>query len=143
MNEQAFLGMLIAQFGVLPHAMGKGGKEPVAYSYNGTILPKLPEWDKTKYSYAVITQLPDGNIHMCFSTELPEPARFWGVNCVYFFDEVAYKHYDFPDGKWLFVGEGTGNLFFSPEPLLWTSHDILNDDGSVYFTASEPIPIYN
>lgn len=29
-------------------------KQPTAYSYNGVVLPKLPEWDKTVYPYAVI-----------------------------------------------------------------------------------------
>lgn len=34
--------------------------EPTMYSYNGTVLPKLPEWDKTAYPYACITYIPTG-----------------------------------------------------------------------------------
>lgn len=35
-------------------------KTPTAYSYNGVVLPKLPEWDREKYPYAVVVWLALG-----------------------------------------------------------------------------------
>lgn len=28
------------------------------------------------------------------------------------------------------------------QPLVWTGFDVLNEDGTVYVAASEPIPVY-
>ena len=36
-------------------AVDTNAKTPDGYSYNGVQLPKLPEWDKEMYPYAVIS----------------------------------------------------------------------------------------
>ena len=36
------------------HVVSKESVEPIAYSYNGTVWPALPEWDKTTYPYAIL-----------------------------------------------------------------------------------------
>jgi hypothetical protein len=60
-------------------------------------------------------------------------AIYWGVFGSYSidWDDEPYKVYEEYDGRTL--------REFTP---LWTSHDILNEDGTVYLAASEPIPVY-
>lgn len=52
MSEQSLkLGFIM---GLLCPSEKQVEKEPVAYSYNGVVLPKLPERDREKYPYVTI-----------------------------------------------------------------------------------------
>jgi hypothetical protein len=122
----------------------------VGYSYNGTVLPPLPEWDKTVYPYAVI--LHTGMVtHYWYLILLPE---------------VTYKFTESINPKWcLYVPEGqmgfkvksdsqknvlsdkweSGTMWFgykALENVTWANFDLLNEDGTLYLAASDPIPVY-
>ena len=133
-------------------------KEPVAYLYNGVRLPKLPEWDKAKYPYAVLA----------YGTG--ESVPYW----VYFCEKQPYINSDDEivinekTGGTLVSPTGTSAIYYryynledtvgwednsTPASLLspitlektnvfWCSADILNTDGTVFLAASEPVPVY-
>ena len=114
------------------------------YSYNGVKLPALPEWDKESYPYAVIMfhspnqysfvitstavvvsasgytlKHPSGNLTPFYigNTELISLGeRNWGE-----FDFVSTSLY-------------SGKAF-------WANFDILDEDGSLYLAASDPVPV--
>ena len=53
-------------------SIGLRSGESVTY-YDGAVLPLLPEWDKTKYPYAVLTILEWTELHIslfCFDSEV-------------------------------------------------------------------------
>lgn len=127
-------------------------KQPIAYLYNGVQLPPLPEWDKERYPYAWMTITGE----VLYVVDKPH-MRCTGDNGKDYFyingnsesgEFVNYAVYklsadgtnfvysskgDNVDGRWLGMSY----------PPLWTNYDVIDvDDGSVYLSASEPIPIY-
>ena len=148
-------------------ALGLTGKplhlaqsEPVAYLYNGVRLPKLPEWDKTAYPYAVISQLPvDSDVDYELAV-YPNPATisdttWWdGVsNTLVQKPSVPVYYYGFNigDADWRSgtltnydvgivtpVSINGGNF-----PLIWSNTDLkMESDNSVYLAGSDPVPVY-
>ena len=106
-------------------------REPTAYSYNGVVLPKLPEWDREKYPYAVIGYC---NTHGYVFSRSSNP---WTANEYGNIFPTRFSTYYASDDKWATTN---GALeFITP---IWTNTDILNEDGSVYLAASDPIPVY-
>lgn len=112
-------------------------RQPIAYSYNGVILPALPEWDREMYPYAFIGH------------------NFIMTPILYVASEIThgYDDYDY----WVAYGvriatyDGTANAWTESDGaesyqnvsrIDWANFDVLNEDGSVYLSASEPIPIY-
>lgn len=122
--------------------MGKGAEK---YSYNGVVLPKLPEWDKETYPYAYISWSVGMQVYYlrCFASEMVLTKN--GESMITPTDEsVAYQaFYTRKNGsKWIDSAEGEwdgGNTFSLPD---WTNADILNEDGSVFLKATEPVPVY-
>lgn len=107
------------------------------YLYNGVELPALPEWDKTAYPYAFITRVL-GKPILQVSVERP----YWDNSDMRFL-------YD-SDGGWAECKNGLWEDFIFMNPAfytsdefrpLWSNFDVLNEDGSVYMAASEPIPV--
>lgn len=130
--------------GLVSRAEFAPGKEPVAYLYNGVRLPKLPEWDKTAYPYAIIQYTDLG-----FGVEKWRlylfPIELVGKgNGAYFPHGMTYCWYNNEDTGWVYSAsanhtEAAGGPTFEP---LWTNHDILNEDGTIYLAASDPVPVY-
>lgn len=124
------------------------------YLYNGWILPKLPEWDKTVYLYAYIHKDHRGEggryVLLIFDIEL-----YWdGEYCLWraatgntinqarvmcFYDEEGVR-----DNDWLeftYYNDYKINSYDAWPDMLWFNTDILNEDGSVHLAASDPVPI--
>lgn len=124
-------------------------REPIAYSYNGTILPKLPE---SELPYAFMKYTPSGvavkdAVYLYFLKDTVykyEDGRPY-LNVVS--DCVAYRgtssgwteHTISADTEWICVDAVYLNTWESP---VWSNFDIIGEDGYVYFTASEPVPVY-
>lgn len=125
--------------------------EIVAYSYNGTVLPKLPEWDKTAYPYAVISNLRARLI--CSSVPLlyKKGIAFEYLNASEDGTSILYKN-NTELGSWELSEEHDTTVFSKGETVLyhdltwsyvWTNHDILKeDDGTLFLEETEPIPVY-
>lgn len=136
-------------------------REPVAYLYNGVRLPKLPEWDKTAYPYAVIGQcLSDGREFDYELTLYPNPATisdttWWDgvsnmlvqkpyapVYCYYFsIGDADWRNgtlTDYDVGIVTPVSINGGNF-----PLIWSNTALkMESDNSVYLAGSDPVPVY-
>lgn len=110
--------------------------EPVNYLYNGVKLTKLPEWDKTVYPYAMITD------QIYFGV----PYRLLRVFST--FDDsdgaVTYSNSmwcnSFNGGPWSEWTETEGTT--EKAEIIWSNFDVHNADGTVKLSASEPVPIY-
>ena len=108
-------------------------REVVKCSYNGTILPALPEWDKENYPYAVICPFYEaGYVMACYS----EPISVGGST------NAPHLRCSTCDGMNIWVGPMvTSRSDYDPEDAIWSNYDILNN-GTVYLKATDPIPVY-
>lgn len=112
------------------------GKEPIAYLYNGVRLPKLPEWDRGVYPYAVIDVV---NSTTCLNLYALLPTV--NGNQYVFADKCAVIYYTLKGDTWEYFDSLTISQA-SFDDMIWASHDIINADGTTYLAASEPTPVY-
>lgn len=129
-------------------------REPVAYLYNGVELPPLPDWDKTAYPYAIITEAYLGrgyNLWVCSEVIVAHEnwmdtgntmLRFNGVTTYYrawkIEDAEGWEEYlsgDLTDAN---VADGSLTSY----PVLWVNFDMHNQNNALYLAASDPIPVY-
>ena len=131
-------------------------REPIAYSYNGVILPKLPEWDREKYPYVVIMQSISSTEYVAQALAAPlyteDTVSLAGKPLFHlYYDESHFlqsaidetgiwkKWYELPSSYLTHRLEYDGT---TENVLVWANHDILNEDGTLYLAASEAIPVY-
>lgn len=135
--------------------MVESPSQPIAYSYNGVRLPKLPEWDKTVYPYATIGYDSSNSTILELHTSLLYFSETYsgigyGSGGVSPYENCVNRWYlPSADGtEWVQEGDydidvtdqSTDRMFKS---AIWSNADIANrDDNSVYLSASDPIPIY-
>lgn len=116
--------------------------------YNGVLLPDIESvWtDKYKQSYPFLSieLVPSENIY-----------KLWFLNSQlspdnsnnYFYTRTGYLAYSFKIGStddWAIADRGTNNtsrilIGYSGNTIIWTNHDLLNTDGSIYLAASAPV----
>lgn len=133
-------------------------KTPTSYSYNGVVLPKLPEWDREKYPYAVIgstyktiwvSGVPAGTryVFVVFKSTRYKSASGGGffftvpaIEWVYYNNEWV-KCKEFTEDNSTESDDGTyfSSIMYGPD---WADHDVYNSDGTLYLAASEPTPVY-
>jgi hypothetical protein len=134
--------------------ISEGEKVPIAYSYNGVVLPKLPEWDRERYPYAVIgggMNSASRGYRLYLTTTRPFAKQ--GDTMIHITAMGVYFKYfskiqDGIYGEW--IDDGTSEIedgeFFpiydAVGGTIWTNTDILNEDGTVYLAASYPVPVY-
>ena len=128
----------------IPHVVRK---QPIAYSYNGVILPKLPEWDKTVYPYAVIGKVsnyPDVYI-LVMGENAPTYSSDTGKVTIAMSSTakpLQVAKCASPYSAWGGVADWSYHMCDFWTDFYWTNTDILDEDGTVYMAASEPIPVY-
>lgn len=144
-------GILLSLPGIpMPFAVSK---EPVAYLYNGVQLPGLPEWDKDEYPYAVISYDDDNTYPYGFTAHNFESyvgVTDSGTTMLKTRSSGRAITYRFIGGTWGYYAEfgGSpnsaykGNVMYASR-IIWSNYDILNEDGSLYFAGSTPIPVYD
>ena len=125
--------------------VAKEGETPThtinGVGYVGWIGPKLPDTD---FPFLVM----DVTNHMLFAVDSPfthytdgQGRERVGTNG----QDVNYSCWwiFLGEGDWTPYGSGTSPHEFTPNTLgVWTNYDILNEDGSVYLAASDPVPVY-
>ena len=122
--------------------------EPVNYLYNGVQLPKLPEWDKTVYPYAVIySPAVFGIVSDDYSlavTSAPLFASGGTTNALKSTDTVTYRKcsYDAETDTWKQLGDEVTGTFDQTCAVRWANYEVLYADGTICTEASEPVPIY-
>ena len=115
-------------------------KPIVAYLYNGVRLPALPEWDRDVYPFATITA-HSGGLY-CFNASDIVLALDYTMSRPN--DSGAFLNirsaYDKETESW---GENKTSAVngYDGSPI-WSNFDIYKSDGSLYLSASEPVPIY-
>ncbi len=107
-------------------------KTPIGYSYNGVVLPELPEWDKETYPYAYILN-EDINVNgyvlvLCKTTKTT--TTDWRMNFIW---ASAYK---VVDNAWQSISGAFGGV------VVWSNTDVYASDNTLYLSASDPIPVY-
>lgn len=129
--------------GIVDGELEVAGESVQMYSYNGTMLPALPEWDKTTYPYAyIITDYPINGGHGIIVSSIPLVA----IDGVMATTNTLVDIYGYIEGmgltSWvhsnsceLTEGDGRGNS------VIWCSSDIFSDNGSLYLEASDPVPV--
>lgn len=117
--------------------------EPVAYSYNGVVLPKLPS-EILSQPNIFIGNVDAAAVAFGFSGT-PET---WVSSYVHFVGtkEAGNKvraQLSSDGTGWEVVENVTDVTFSYPKSSVhWANYDILNTDGTVYLAGSEPVPVY-
>ena len=122
--------------------------EPVNYLYNGVKLPKLPEWDKTVYPYAAISSSGKNSYYLrLLRYDAQYQINSWG-DFAFKSTPALTSNYTASSG-WGDFTENSSGAYISPTysetvsvGVRWTNFDLLNEDGTVFMEASEPIPVY-
>ena len=116
------------------------------YLYNGIELPALPEWDKAAYPYAYISYSGTYDAYFLRLVDAPGVHQYYmGQECIYFGTDANLSNYKFVDGAWTFYNETTAKyemiMVASVIQIVWSNYNILNKDGTIYLSASDPIPV--
>lgn len=156
---------------LLGYALGLAGKplpinarEITGYSYNGTVLPKLPEWDRESYPYAVISRIGLNSSSDEYALRLFRSAYTTSGNSVLYsrfnmtadigkiYLRCSCPYTDLGDGTFVWGeffenqikdgnADGIADVVLVGKPV-WCNYDLETNDGTVWLAASEPTPIY-
>lgn len=137
-------------------------KTIIGYSYNGTVLPALPEWDRETYPYAVISDVGyDNNPGVKYSLVVCSTAPVWHTtqtssgltqrklysdgDCLYYicYTNEGEKWVDGSAYSYVIANHTTynGTVTRSVFPI-WANTDLADYDGKALVSASDPIPVY-
>jgi hypothetical protein len=126
-------------------------KKLVGYSYNGMVLPELPEWDKTTMPYVVMYKDAWERIYV-FYTKYANKQASPSISVSGTYNVRVgepYKEYRCEDGNWWIYADHSDaiDVEFSHSinietRVIWTNFDIFTPDGDLIFAASDPIPVY-
>jgi len=127
----------------IPHVV----RIPTAYSYNGTVLPKLPEWDRETYPYAFIAQISSSyrliaSVYPVRKTTGLSPWWWYDGSTLQFAGDAV--QFNCSDGLAWGNGEVVSINASDASKMVWADYDVIhNNSGEVYFAASEPTPVYD
>lgn len=116
------------------------------YLYNGVRLPELPEWDKEKYPYAAmnlgvnygVLYLLDNATHGYYEPYGGGAPR-WGFSLP---NGYPVARANSGDAGWSdFEVESNASNALMAKQFKWANFDILNEDGTLYLAASDPVPV--
>lgn len=131
-------------FGMMMQAEGVW-REPVAFLYNGVRLPGLPE---SELPYVVIYYDASVNEYRLFASSAPI-VRPEGRPAVYVVrgGNILYRLYKNENSVFVLYIERESSsdldVVSSQDTLVWSNTDIITeDDGSVVFEYTEPVPVY-
>ena len=118
-------------------------REPIAYSYNGVILPKLPEWDSETYPYAMISSNVSPMLHLCkYKPTAYTVDGHVRIKSIGEYQQGDVQSCNVIDGKWeIAYPMQTGKVVFS-EDLVWCNTTIYYEDGKLYKETTDRIPVY-
>lgn len=117
--------------------------------YNGVKLPNIDTvWtDKETYPYGIVVYGEDfgftfgaflfSSQPFVLENDAINPSD--GSKCPNYMYDPTGTMTGNASNSWQFLGEETANA--TPDRTIWTSHEILNEDGTVYLAASDPIPL--
>lgn len=148
-NLQDFLS------GIAAGAASRGvmKRKPIAYLYNGVQLPPLPEVEG--YEYMTIQPVDDNYVLRAYKEK---PSAYEGSVAIFYGipssveTECLTGNLNVDKTGWSYTTwtTGTSSLMYYKEesilntlkPIFWTNTDIYDLDGSLWLSASEPVPVY-
>jgi hypothetical protein len=112
------------------------------YLYNGREMPELPNGF---YPYWFIMEnkyVPENPILVNSQYALYRHVNDDGSSHNYYTEKSKYFSYTIADGAWsnATAGGPRDNEAYG-FPVIWSNHDILYADGSLFFAASDPVPV--
>lgn len=116
------------------------------YRYNDIELPRLPEWDKDNYPYAFIQRTDDSHRLVLLSDviygETPIRKEYAIVTNIgdhwYAYDPYSPGYYSY---QWAYQYPYSYNQPIKVSEIVWANFNVLNEDGSVFLPASDPVPV--
>lgn len=139
--------------GLCSRPLPMGAREPVAYLYNGVRLPDINTvWtDKETYPYALIWDFSeptgtDGAYLLLLSEKAltVSDGVLGAFGCRVASTLTVVGHSEWPQLEEKdYTGTNHGAGYWITIPEIWTNHDILLADGTLYLAASDPpVPVY-
>lgn len=117
-------------------------KLPIAYSYNGVVLPELPNLNRP---YAVVTKnVAEGTYWLRISAEKTYQPEF-AIGLGNYITPTPSDLYGIDGDGWSLLRteeEGSTTVQLGTTDFVWANHDILSNEDTVYLEASKPIPVY-
>lgn len=139
------LGYLMALCGPVI-AFPKG--EPVAYSYNGVVLPKLPEMPEG-FECVAVTNIMFTKVYCVFAFREPfdvsvhKGAMSWVVPDAEPYFGATYTGYETGAEGWSELSEcKASSTTVAGNWLKWINYDVYTTDGELYMERTEPVPVY-
>lgn len=113
------------------------------YLYNGVELPELPEWNKERFPYALISSTFIGYRLYCFEKPLSyyETGNniYVGIGgCKMLSYHINNKGGSYNETEWTFEQEKDSDYIVD---TIWVNADIYLIDGTLYLAASDPVPV--
>jgi hypothetical protein len=110
------------------------------YLYNGVELPDINEvWtDKETQPCASICDTPKGETRLVTCSAFLR-CYVDGEHSITYTKPTA--QYLLKNGEWVRMATGSGTIENHVGIPCWVSHDIYNEDGTLYLAASDPIPV--
>lgn len=155
-----FLHMMAAAMACQFLPVRKTARQPIAYSYNGVVLPGLPEWDREMYPYVAITHSgiddqgsADKAYLYLFTTEIyRDIADSYVGFCIRGSGDGSAIRYKIDkengitgwslDESFSKTYSANGQIFLLGWPVSWANHNVLTTSGTIYCGKSEPVPVY-
>jgi hypothetical protein len=140
-------GVYLAKFDPIPLADG-------TWAYSGVRLPKLPDWDKTKYPCAIIQRKWGDLYYLYLSTSQVYVAKstVTGVRHLYGLKGCPTWKATYGDNKrcweyykeFLYDDQRAQNTDPNSDGfVLWSNYNLMDTtSNSTYRAASEPLPVY-
>lgn len=129
-------------------------KTLVGYMYNDAgPFPALPEeWDKQAYPCVYITG-PHNSLFKNIAYVTSIPLRYYPAEevmrsadgSIFSYKSIIMTEDNAGEDYWFFNPHDAGDDYDLPmtiDKLFWSNYDILNEDGTLYLAASDPIPVY-
>lgn len=115
------------------------------YRYGTAVLPRLPEYDREKYPFAVYC----GEKRLFLLQNMAHLVLAHSDGTVYLGPGAGETYlmylYHPTTVSWSLIGEytntGSSGMKMTADPV-WSNYDILDQEGNVYLAASEPVPYF-
>lgn len=130
--------------GLCSRPLPMGAREPVAYLYNGVRLPGLPEeWNPETHPFACLFTT-GGNVYTLRMMPSDSYYTTYFNKRVFMSDNGCLEATNVTgDTDRFTLTERTGGVYISlTDKTIWVNFDLVNEDGSIFLAASDPIPVY-
>lgn len=137
-----WIGWLLA--GLCSRPLPMGARVPVAYLYNGVRLPGLPkEWNPETHPFACLFTT-GGNVYTLRMMPSDSYYTTYFNKRVFMSDNGCLEATNVTgDTDRFTLTERTGGVYISlTDKTIWVNFDLVNEDGSIFLAASDPIPVY-